>query len=231
MWLNVGDALAGSIYRVSLLEETRFIQQPRGSWYEFVGRTAKAWRQTLEPYGVPSIPVMIPWHRREWMYDPLRKAIYYSDLEGQPEEIVPIQANLLGESSDARTLDLLQRTAPAVAAHELFHYWRDVSERMTEGAWTEERAVNRLTAAYLVRYDPSVLEAVQEAVNRILATHGRNMSERATQLLAWLCEVDGSSGEPGDIPWEEAAVVHAALVHRLIREPLDFDTEVSRFLR
>jgi competence protein ComQ len=228
--LWIVDGLAESIYHLPDIEASRPILEPHGPWHDLVrchfeqalGRMATVVGQTP--------PKLRPWHLPQWMYAPDRQTIYYPDIEGLAEETLPFQAQLLGTGNLDEVAVVLHKQVPALVAHEMFHFLRHASERMTGDHWHEEWAANRLAVAYLRRFEPSALAASLEVASRILARYPLELDQRAEQVLrdAHQCRPNAQAGYDMDIT--SIAIVGLEMVRRLAMEPIDFDAAVAELL-
>ncbi len=234
MWLHLADTLAGMLYEVPLLASSRFVLQPKGEWYDQVEKVAADLVTHLKDYNPPQKPLLIPWHLREWMYYPQQKAIYYADIEGQPEEILPIQATLLDIDDISEVETVLKTIAPITTAHEFFHYWRDKEETITKDSWFEEWAVSRLTIAYVKAFYPDLSSYALGITERIINANSDKISPRGEQQLEKLFSPDykASKTQLGyEFEMKEIILIQFRMGKRLYEQDLKLDREMSRFLQ
>lgn len=232
MWLHIADALAASVYEIPMLECSKEILLPEGDWHERVREAAAEVHRNLAGASLPPPPALVPWHGREWVFVPEQKRIYYSDLQDQADEILPVQAATLGCSHE-EAMGILRRTIPAVTAHELFHYWRWATGSITENMWLEEWAANRLAAAYLTRIDPDLARETLEVTRRISKTSDVELCAEAAAILAELVEQnERTPPEPRGYGMDTTQMIllQASMLEEIHSARLDLDTELSRWL-
>ena len=231
--LHIVDTLAGSLYVTPAIESSRSIVQPEGLWHQQVRELALEFTTNLKAFNPPSIPSLLPWHLPQWMYDPKRQVIYYPDLEGQPEEVVPLQAALM-QTDDLETVrSQLVAQAPVIMAHEFFHYWRDFSGNLTGDSWFEEWAANRLAIAYVKIYYPHLIAETLALANQVLELYPSPMSQRAQQILETFF-VPGYTARENSTSYEvdltEIALIQLAMCQRLYAEESSLEQVVCQFL-
>ncbi|HYP88458.1 MAG TPA: polyprenyl synthetase family protein, partial [Polyangiaceae bacterium] len=177
------DQLVEALYKPKPVTETEALREPRFGWHAHVRRLASELETRLRPLGAPKTPPLVPWHQPQWMYDKARGVIFYPDIEGLPEETLPFQAALLGESDLEKVAQLMWRQAPAVMAHELFHHYRDSVGQLGSDMWHEELVANTLAIAYSARYEPAALAGGVELARRVLSRPDQRLSEQAERVL------------------------------------------------
>jgi len=232
MWLHIADTLAGAVYELPHLECSAFILEPAGGWHDRVRAEVRRIAQRLGPLGLPPPPRFIPWHRREWVYVPEQDRIFYSDLQDQAEEIVPLQAAMLG-ASEEETVALLEETVAGVVAHELFHFWRKAAGVITGDLWLEEWAANRLAAAYLKRHEPALAKTSVGLAARIKRASGERLCAEAAKILEELSApgtVPAPVARPYGMDPGQMVLMQAEMIGRIYAEDLDLSAEVARWL-
>jgi geranylgeranyl pyrophosphate synthase len=230
--LTVIDQLAEAVYTPKPVAETAALRAPSSGFHAHVQRLAREQQQRLEPLGAPPPPPLVPWHLPQWMYDKSRGVIFYPDVEGLPEETLPFQAELLGERELAPLRELSWRQAPAVLAHELFHYYRDHFGMLSSDVWHEEWVANTLAVAYSARYEPAALAGGVELANRVLARPEQAMSAPAQQVLAELLNPARALRENRGygLDLRQTALVQLAMIRELARAPEPLELVVRRWL-
>jgi geranylgeranyl pyrophosphate synthase len=231
--LLVIDQLVESVYTPKPIAETAELRAPRAGWHGYVRRLAAELGQRLRPFGAPDTPPLVPWHQPQWMYDKQRGVIFYPDIEGLPEETLPFQAALLGETDLAKVAALMFRQAPAVMAHELFHHYRDALGLLSGDVWHEELVANTLAIAYAARYEPAAVAGGVELANRILGRPEHRLSEQAEAILKELFS-PGRAAQPlrgYQIDLHQTALVHLAMIRELAKAPVDLEQALTRYLR
>lgn len=228
--LLVIDQLVEGVYTPKPVPETAALRAPCFGWHAHVQRLAREFAVRLAPYGAPATPPLVPWHQPQWMYDKRRGVIFYPDIEGLPEETLPFQAALLGESDLGEVARLMWRQAPAVMAHELFHHYRDVVGKLSSDMWLEELAANTLAVAYCARYQPEALAGGLQLAERVLSAH--QLSPEASKTLADL--LDPARPHQADrgygLDFQQTALVQLAMIQELARKPEELSQALSRWL-
>jgi geranylgeranyl pyrophosphate synthase len=225
--LDTVDGLVSSVYRPQPVAETLRLWTPSGSWHREVhARLAALWSR-LEPHRPPPRPRLLPWHLPQWVFDAEQNVVRYPDLEEQAREIAPFSALLLGTSDLDAAARTLAAQAPAVLAHECFHYWRAAAGRLTREHWHEEYVANRLAIAYCQRHEPAALAAALALAERVLARF-----EPAPPLLALIrtAATPGASGSGYRTSLLDMAVAQLAMVRELAAERLPLEVELARWL-
>lgn len=233
-WLYVADTMAGAIYPPPILEVSRALIQPDGEWHRHVHRMAVQLRADLAPFGPPGVPALLPWHLPQWMFDPGRNAIFYPDLEGQAEEILPPQAQLMGIADPRKVREVLSAQAPLVMAHEFFHYWRSEGGTMIPDFWYEEWAAMLLAVAYAQAFHPELLRAATCLADDILARWPRGITPAGKRLLERLCTLDLEPAETSSgygFPLDVMALIQLEVTRWLSEHDLSLDHAGRHLLR
>src|SRR5690606_5443965 len=138
--LDVTDAVAHSVYVPPHLHCSASFYRPAGIWHERVREAQARFTERMTVFGLPQPPELRPWHAAQWVYVPERRTIFYPDLEQQAAEVLPYHCELLGTTDLDRAAALMHEQVHALLAHEMFHFWRDASGRLTLDHWHEEWA-------------------------------------------------------------------------------------------
>jgi geranylgeranyl pyrophosphate synthase len=230
--LFVIDQLVETVYTPKPVAETEALRAPRSGFHAHVRRLAEELEARLRLVGAPKLPAFVPWHQPQWMYDKRRGTIFYPDVDGLPEETLPFHSALFGEPDLAKVAELMWRQAPAVLAHELFHYYRDTVGELGTDMWYEELVANTLAVAYSARFEPAALAGAVELAERALSLSESRLGAAAEQVLRGLLEA-ARPARPGsgyDLDLEQAALVQLAMVRELARAPEDLETAIARLL-
>jgi geranylgeranyl pyrophosphate synthase len=232
-WLYFIDNLASGLYTIQPVAASRFIQQPNNAWNQQIQHLAAQFRSNMVAYNPPPTPDLLPWFSSEWMYVPKRQVVYYPDLEGQPEEILPEMAVAIGTDDLDLVLQRLKKHAKFVMAHELFHHWRDISGNLTDDAWYEEWAAFRLLIAYTQTFHADELQEGLVLIEQILAKHQHDLSDRGQAILEAFFAPDYQS-QPGNhhygVNIDEVGFIQLAMARRLCDEGLSLEQEFATLL-
>lgn len=217
--LDMTDAVAQSVYVPPPLTSSAGLYRPRGTWHERVREAQSLFVRRMAFLDPPTPPVLRPWHAAPWMYVPEHETVFYPDIEQQGAEVLPYHAELLGLSDLNQVARVMHEQIDAVLAHEMFHFWRDASGRLTSDHWHEEWAANRLAVAYLQQFDPERLQQSVELAQSTLARFPGALDARADAVLA-RCHVPSHSANGYGMDLQQMALVGLELVRRLACEPL-----------
>ncbi len=230
--LFVIDRLVEGVYTPKPVAETARLRAPRFGWHAHVQRLARDLATRLAPLGATALPPLVPWHLPQWMYDKQRGVIYYPDIEGLPEETLPFQAALLGESDLTEVAKLMWRQAPAVMAHELFHHYRDTVGQLGSDMWLEELVANTLAISYCATYEPEALAGGRQLAERILARPEHRLSAEGAKILADLLNparpTRPDTGYGLDL--HQNALVQMAMIRELAQAPEELTHAMQRLL-
>ena len=166
--LNIVDSNAESVYEPPVIETTIAYLEPDGPWHDWVRAHLELFVRRMQPLGLPGKPLLRTWHLPQWMYEPNRNIIYYPDLDGLPEDIAPELAQLLA-IAEGEAVKVQWEQAPALIAHEMFHYWRSAHGRLTPDYWHEEWVANTLAVGYVREFEPAALVATTTLADRVLS--------------------------------------------------------------
>ena len=232
-WLCLADSLAGTIYVPPPLPESGALLQPDRPWDNMVRGLAAQFADDLRWFGPPATPQMVPWPLSQFMYDPARRTLFYADIEGQPAEILPAMAALLGSQDLAWARSVAEGQAPLVIAHELFHHWRDAAGRLTSDFWFEELAASRLAIAYIRHFRPDVVDATRQVAARALAAHPDGLSPTCQAILDRLVRPDRQpeAGDPGyGVNIRDVALIQFAMVLHILDEDVSHRALIGELL-
>jgi hypothetical protein len=196
-------------------------------------RTDARHANDLRSFGPPSTPVTVPWPHPQWTFDPRRRALFYPDLDDQPEEVLSSLASLLGSQDLEWVQSIVVRQAPAVMAHELVHHWRDIAGRLTTDFWYEELAANRLTAADVTHFRPELAEVTREIMVHALSAHPEGLPPQSKETLDRVLAPDRRPEEvaPGhDVTLHEMALIQLAMITRLLDKDPPLEAIIAELL-
>jgi geranylgeranyl pyrophosphate synthase len=226
------DGLVSTIYRPRPIPGASRLNRPEGAWHSRVRDLAADFVLRTQDLGMPAAPELIPWHLPQWMYDPDRGVIFYPDIEGQPEETLPLQAELLGTMDLEEARAAVEATAPVVLAHELVHFWRHRMNRLGDDRWHEELVANTVALSYCRTFQYTALESTLELARRVLRPSEVSMPPAGRAILERL--FSNGTAQPGGkeygVGLVEMALVHLAMVLRLSEAVLPLPSVVERYL-
>jgi hypothetical protein len=164
------------------------------------------------------------------MYDPDKNVIYYPDIEGLPEEILPAQADLLGIDDLEEVARIQWEQAPMLLAHEMFHCWRASSGCLTQDYWHEEWAANALAVAYARQFDPAALSASVALAESVLSQEQGSVGSRYLDLLS-SCHEPSPAGQAGyGLPLRSILIVTLEMIRKIDAEQPDLSHLVESLL-
>lgn len=215
--LDVVDGLAEQVYEPPTLECSAALWKPSGGWHERVRGALATFVDRAMVHGFSPPPELAPWHLPQWMFFSDKGVVRYPDIEGLGDDILPFQAMLLGEEDLSVVASAMEAQVPAVLAHEMFHFWRDTSGRLTQDHWHEEWAANRLAVAYLREHEPRTLETTLDLAGRVVARFPDVLDEHAQRVLA-SCHEHQPDRHGYNMPMLTVAVVTLEMIRQLARE-------------
>ncbi len=178
---------------------------------------------TLRPVDAKS------WHLPIFLYSIEHEQMFFSDLDGLPEEVVPFHAELLGLSLDETHAQLVL-SVPFVVAHELTHAARHQFGLLGHDAWHEEYVANAIAWAYVSKYEPMAAQTIIAASSRI---HERGRSKGSpserSRLIADAAFDSRAERDYACSP-QEAAWIHAEMVLNLSQGDQCLEELISRYL-
>ena len=230
--LFIVDGLARLIYPTAALAVTRPLFEPQTPWHRRVRGLAGTFMASMKNFGAPPLPPLIPWHLPCCMYDPESGIVYYPDIDGQPEETLPFQAEVLGTTDLSIARAAVEVMAPVVIAHELVHFWRDRMNNLGNDIWHEEFVANAVALSYCQTFEPSVVEGALDLARRALGRSEVAMTAAGAAILERL--FSGGTAGPARTEYgvgaSEMALIHLAMVSRLGDAVLPLPTAVERYL-
>jgi len=228
--LELVDRLADSVYEPVDVEATTrpFVTQSVG--YNRIGEELMRCMGRLSGMVSVAPPQHRPWHLPQWMYCSGNQTIYYPDIDGLAEEVLPFQAKLLGLDDLSDVARVMLGQLPAVVAHETFHYLRHVSGNMTSDHWYEEWAANRLSVAYLRQYEPATLERSLELAATILGRYPRMLDARAEKTLERCFAQRIVAGEGYDMDSTSMAIASLEMIRRLAEQSINLEVAFKELL-
>lgn len=230
--LYIIDSLSSSIYKIPLLKETQFILHPDGKWYEHVDKIATTFLNDMKDFSPPKKPLLSPWHLPQWMYEPKRNIIFYSDIEGYPEEILPIHSEFMVISDLEKVKEIIKTLSPLLMVHELFHYWRKKSGRLTKDYWYEEWVANILTIAYTRKFSPDLFDKAKLVLKNILSNKD-DLTHKGKEILASFFKSDYKpcSNLLGyEVDLNEMNIIQLYMINKLYDQDFNLDKYIKEFL-
>lgn len=227
-WLDTVDLLVSSVYQPAPLPHSTALYRPEGAWHREVARLVEGFFCRVAAFDPPPPPRLRPWHLPPWVFDARTKVIAYPDLEEQLGEIAPFQAELLGGAPFDVVGQILRGQAPAVLAHELFHYWRDAAGHLSPEHWHEEYVANRLAIAYCREHEPAALAAGLELARDVLA---RFPPTGAMLEVVRGAETLGALGPGYHMTLPAMAIAQLAMVRELSDRVGPLESEIELWLR
>lgn len=225
------DGLASAVYRPPALRETEPLRHPQGSWHARVRSLAQEFTRRMADFGMPPAPPLVPWHLPQWMYDPDSGLVYYPDVEGQPEETLPFQAELLGTDDLAEARRAVEATAPALVAHELVHYWRHASGALGRDAWHEELVANAVALSYCAKFAPDALDASLRFARAALERGRTRLSAAGRAVLDRLFQGGPAPAVRGyGVDMVEMTTIHLVMIERLAVDVPEPAEAVERYV-
>ncbi|HEX2673368.1 MAG TPA: polyprenyl synthetase family protein [Polyangiaceae bacterium] len=225
------DGLAATVYTPDPSPDGHESATPLRGFHALVRTHARAVFERLAAFGVPEAPRLVAWHLPHWLYDPSHGRIFYADIEGLPAETLPFQAALLGEPNLERVQSLVMAQIPAVVAHELFHYYRHHSGRLSSDAWLEELAANSLALAYCREFEADVLERTLALADRVFARHSSSLTPTANSILEGLtADPPRTPGHGYELAMDQMAIVQMGMIRHLARQEASLEISMDRWL-
>lgn len=227
--LNLVDSFAESVYEPPVIESTRTYLEPDGPWHDWVRAHLELFVRRMQMFDVPGTPSLRPWHFPQWMYEPNRNVIYYPDFDGLAEDIAPEYGQLLGiDETEAMKLQWTQ--APALIAHEMFHYWRGAHGRLTNDYWHEEWVANTLAVGYVRQFEPEALAATMAMADRVLSGERSTDYESSLAVLETCAVPHPGLREGYDMSASAAVHVTLAMLRRIVAAAPGFESSIAELL-
>lgn len=232
-WLYVVDMMSSQFYHPPIVEYSKPLIQPNGPWYNKINGLANEFVRVMEDFGAPPLPPLIPWHLSHWAYLPNRKAIFYPDLEGQNLEVLLPIASMLKTDDFAVLTQMVGVLAPAVLAHELFHYWRDFTGMLTLDFWFEEWVAFALTTAFLNKHYQLLVDEAISVVDKVLALNHAGISNKGYEIVEYLFETNykpetKTAGYGFDII--ETGLIELLILQKMLKLNPKLDNTLQKFL-
>jgi geranylgeranyl pyrophosphate synthase len=225
--LDIVDAVAATLYEPEPIEETAFLYSPETP-FDVAAR--RAFREFCSTIGqaIEDLPRLAPWHLPYFMFDAERQVVFYPDVDGLPDEVLPFHEALMDESREVTRMTLLG-LLPALLAHELTHALRERAQLLTEDHWHEEYVANRLATGFLGRRSSAESRQVKLVAERLVQRNGHLLDEAALNIVER--SAAHSDVPPGyGVSAEQAALVHWEMVRRLLDESPDLSNDVATYL-
>jgi len=228
--LQMVDGFAESVYEPPPIERTRPLFEPAGDWHCLVRRHLDLFLDRMRAYDPPGAPALIPWHLPQWLYVPDKRAIYYPDLDGLAEEILPMHAELLQVDDAAALLSFQYDQVPGTLSHEMFHYWRDTLGRLTNDHWHEEWVANELAVTYVNRFEPEVLGHTLKMAHWVVQSSPESLAEPVRAVLSSCQHSCPEQSQDYDMSLRQITVTHFEMLLQITSESIDLPSAVSRLL-
>ncbi len=224
---SIVDQLAGALYLPEPIENEVRVNL-EGSYAQVVHRSAQDFAQRTRFVEGEALPRFVPWHMPIFLYRPDETAIYFSDMDQLPEEVLPFHERLLGDHPSVR--EELEKCVPFVVAHELVHAWRDRVGLLSSDSWHEEYVANAVALSYVARFEPRALRAVVKCSRlMLLRTSGTAFQDGA------LVKARDFTRDEGDVDYdcspEEAALIHARMILELNSSSEPLELQLQRWLK
>ncbi|MEM6790715.1 MAG: polyprenyl synthetase family protein [Myxococcota bacterium] len=216
--LDTIDGLAKGIYAPPTLSATANLWRPATPWHRKVRRSLARFSRHMKPCGLPEPPALRPWAHPHWMYVPDMSTIFYPDVGELGDEVLAFQALLLGTDDLDAAREALEAQLPLVIAHEMFHFWRDASGRLTSHHWHEEWVANRLAVAHCAAREPSMLVRTRALCVDVVTRFDALLDDEAEAVLTASSRPPSEATQGYGMSMLQTAVVTLEMVRRLIDE-------------
>lgn len=226
--LSIADAFSEMVYAPEAIPETACYFAPSDDFTRTLRSHLAAFELNLSDQFLPEAPRLVPWHLPHFEYDPDRRTIFYPDVRGLADEVLPFHVGIYGVASAQEARQILDAAAALLVPHEMFHFLRHQCGRLTEDRWHEEFVANRLAVAYGQRFCPDALSSVLHDAERILLVH--DFDSTAVDTILTRCRVPSTEPLGYDTDMTTASVVHAKMVLDLAALSLDLDVELENLL-
>lgn len=150
------DSFSSSVYNIPILPEDLYFVEKKGEWNNYLNNLLDLFFDNMKNYNPPPKIKITSWHLPHWMYEPKRNIILYPDLDGLPEEILPIHSHIFENNDLNFVKKVLFEEAPFTISHEIFHYWRKYFSLLTNDYWYEEYVANSLSTSYIKKFLPDI---------------------------------------------------------------------------
>lgn len=227
------DAFASSIYKTPILEDSKHILQPNREWDKYIKKELDEFFNNMKEYNPPPKIEIFPWHLPQWMYEPKRNIIFYSDMEEQAEEIIPVHSNIMGINDYNFVKNIIISSSPLVMSHELFHYWRNFSNKITKDYWYEEYVSNSLSVSYLMTFFPNLYSQAFILINEILNNTNIKLSNESENILSRLFSNNLTSNPDFtgyNVSREQMSIIHFHMLSEIFKNKISLEKNIKRFL-
>ena len=229
--LTAVDEAVAVFYRPPMLSSSASLLRGGGPWATRVRSAFERMHENLRESSPPPVPTLLPRPHPQWLYVPLRRAIYFADLDNASDLILPFHARWLG-SDPAGSRAVLETLLPVVVAHEFFHFWRHEAIGEIEESWDEEWLANVLASAYIREFEPEAHRASQAIVRQLTEADDFSLPPRLCAVLDEL-EQTGTTSQPFIVDGEtmdDLIRAQTDLMRRLLLSPIHFHDELDRAL-
>lgn len=200
-------------------------------FHQEVEQAAADFSRHMSQFGFDRIPTLLPWHLPIYLYVPSQERIYYSDVDGLPEEILPFHQSVF-QLSATDTTTCIRECMPFLIAHELTHAWRDQLGLLGNDAWHEEYIANQLAFAYVREHQPLAANAVVAASRRAMNLQPELKDDGANLRSLIVARSSSSCDEGGDYDCtpDQAALIHAQMIVEMTTAKRTLGELVTRYL-
>lgn len=227
------DSLASSLYSPTIINDSLFVYQNSSYWHDKVEKNFQTFFDNMSDYNTPEKPALFSWHLSNWAYDPKQNIIFYPDIEFQSEEILPIQSYILNIPDLKIVKDIIEEEAPFIMSHELFHYWRKQSNKITKDYWYEEWVVNCLGLLYTKTFLPDIYKKTINNTKLILEKHKNNINETHIKILNDISDENytpSNSLKGYDMDHKDMICLQMLMIDRISRNNYNLNNCMTKFL-
>ncbi len=220
--LEVIDAVAQSVYSVEPSPQTSSLDFFATGFDDAVREEVRVF---YERTGVETPPPQLrAWHHPHFLYVPSRQTLFYPDVDGLPEEVLPFHQALFG-LDQRQCSEFLRMQLPLCIAHELAHHLRCAAGVLGDHVWREELIADRLAVAYGQKFAANASRQLLRALERPLNAMTPEQGRRVDRLIN---SVDSDDERDAGADMTVAALAHLELHRRFAQRQLDLLTEVTR---
>lgn len=227
------DSFSSSLYKIPIIEENTYFFKNKGKWDKYVNELVDSFFENMKNYNIPPKPQFVPWCFPHWMYEPKRNVIFYSDLDGLPEEILPIQANILETEDLDFVKKVLFEEVPFTVAHEVFHYWRKYYSLLTNDYWYEEYVANILSVSYLKQFLPNIYTKTKFLLDSLIISNESKFDSDLESLVNSFFDSNYKilNKPTYNLPPNKMFIVHIFMMKKIYENDISFDTNMENFFR
>lgn len=225
------EAWGSLVYRPSSHARQPLFSEGLEGFGQSVARAAARFVQEIRSLGLspPDAPRLVPWRAARFEYRPGPETLHFPDLDDPECTAVESAAySVLGDSRAVRAF--FERFCPLMVAHEMFHHWRKIANRLGTDEWEEERVANRLAAAYAWRFQPALAAAAFELFEGLAGPteHRRHDCAHSPQLGAaeWL----PPRGSMGELDAAQKVQAHLHMLREFLSADLSLEVELQNLL-